>query len=510
LSSFNVGSLGGRRFVAITTAPSVDPSARASIGIAPVAPATATALGTPLPGSGPVHLGVGLDRSRLARAGFTGAIGSTIVLPTADGAVQIGYGIGDPGSLDAAGLRNAVAAYARATSGHERLAIALPNAGRMDPATAAQAVVEGVLLTRYRFDAFRSVSKGTPVRELTLVTDTDAAEAEQGARRGQAFAHATMFARDMANTPHSHLSASRMGEIAQALGPERGFEVEVFDKDALVKLGIGGILGVNAGSAEPPRMIRLSYRPASPTGRLALVGKGIMYDSGGIALKPADAVHAQMKNDMSGAAAILATVSELAEVGCTTEVTGYLMCTDSMPSGTAMALGDVITIRGGTTVEVVNTDAEGRLVMADGLVLAREAANDAIVDIATLTGASMRALGTEIAALFGNHQGLVDQVRLAAGATDEPVWQLPLHRGYRPQLDSTIADLKNLGHGEGGAITAALFLAEFVGDTPWAHIDMAGTATYPADWTWHPAGCSGFGARLLLQLALDFSRPTAA
>jgi leucyl aminopeptidase len=298
-----------------------------------------------------------------------------------------------------------------------------------------------------------------------------------------------------------------MGEIAQALGPERGFGVEIFDKEALIRLGIGGVLGVNAGSAEPPRMIQLSYRPASPAGRLAFVGKGIMYDSGGIALKPADAVHAQMKNDMSGAGAILAAFSALAEAGCTTEVTGYLMCTDSMPSGTAMALGDVITIRGGTTVEVVNTDAEGRLVMADGLVLAREAGNDAIVDIATLTGAAMRALGTEIAGLFGNDQGLVDQVREAAGTTDEPVWQLPLHRAYRPQLDSTVADLKNLGYGEGGAITAALFLAEFVGDVPWAHIDMAGTATYPADWTWHPAGCSGFGARLLLQLALDFRSP---
>jgi leucyl aminopeptidase len=321
-----------------------------------------------------------------------------------------------------------------------------------------------------------------------------------------------MLARDLANTPHSHLNASRLADIAVALGAERGFGVELFDEDALREMGIGGLLGVNAGSAEPPRMVRLSYRPpsgaGSAAGKLALVGKGIMYDSGGIALKPADAVHAQMKNDMSGAAAILAAFAELAEAGCRCEVTGYLMCTDSMPSGTAMALGDVITMRGGTTVEVVNTDAEGRLVMADALVLADEAGSDAIVDIATLTGATMRALGREVAGLFGNHQGLVDQVGAAAGATDEKVWQLPLHRAYRPQLDSTVADLKNLGGADAGAITAALFLEEFVGGRPWAHLDIAGVAQVDADQSWRVAGCSGFGARLLLQLALDFQVPT--
>ena len=263
-----------------------------------------------------------------------------------------------------------------------------------------------------------------------------------------------------------------------AIGAERGLEVEVFDKDALVAMGCGGILGVNQGSAEPPRLVKLTYRPASgePSGRLALVGKGIMYDSGGIALKPGDEVHAQMKNDMSGAAAILAAMAELAELGCTAQVTGFLCCTDNMPSGTALALGDVITMRGGTTVEVINTDAEGRLVMADGLVLSTEEPNDAIVDIATLTGACMRALGTQVAGVMGNNQDLVDQVRAAAEVTDEPVWQLPLDKRYRKELDSTVADLKNLGGANAGAITAALFLAEFVGDVPWAHIDIAGTA----------------------------------
>jgi leucyl aminopeptidase len=335
----------------------------------------------------------------------------------------------------------------------------------------------------------------------------DADAAGMGAERGRLLASVTRLARDLANTPHSHLSASRLAEVAQSLGSERGLEAEVFDEDALLELGCGGLLGVNAGSAEPPRMIKLTYRPkgTEPSGRLALVGKGIMYDSGGLALKPGDEVHAQMKNDMSGAAAILAAMSALSDLGCPSAVTGYLMCTDNMPSGTALALGDVITMRGGTTVEVINTDAEGRLVMADALVLATEEPVDAIVDIATLTGACMRALGTQVAGVMGSDKALVDQVRAAADATDEPVWELPLEKRYRKELDSTVADLKNLGGANAGAITAGLFLAEFVGDVPWAHIDIAGTAQSATDAGWQTAGCTGFGARLLAHLALDFT-----
>jgi leucyl aminopeptidase len=271
-----------------------------------------------------------------------------------------------------------------------------------------------------------------------------------------------------------------------------------------VGLGCGGLLAVNQGSVEPPLMIKLRYRPAQPHGRLALVGKGVMYDSGGLSLKPSDPVHAQMKNDMSGAGAVLAAFSALGALGCRAEVTGWLMCTDNMPSGTAMALGDVITIRGGTTVEVINTDAEGRLVMADALVLATEERPDAIVDIATLTGACMRALGIEVAGVLGNDQALVDRVIAAGEAADEPVWQLPLRARYRRQLESGTADLRNLGGENAGTITAALFLAEFVGDVPWAHVDIAGTAQGAAPESWRTDGGTGFGARLLAELAAGF------
>jgi leucyl aminopeptidase len=258
-------------------------------------------------------------------------------------------------------------------------------------------------------------------------------------------------------------------------------------------------------------MIKLAYQPAAalgqPTGRLTLVGKGIMYDSGGISLKPGDAVHATMKNDMSGAAAVLAAMSALAALQCRTAVTGYLMCTDNMPSGSALKLGDVVSIHVGTTVEVLNTDAEGRVVMADALVLATEEPTDAIVDIATLTGACLRALGTEVAGVMGNNQALIDQVSAAGHHTDEPVWQLPLIRRYRSQLDSDIADLTNIGGLNAGSITAALFLEEFVAGRPWAHIDIAGTAQADAARTWRPKGPTGFGTPLLIDLALNFSPP---
>ena len=284
--------------------------------------------------------------------------------------------------------------------------------------------------------------------------------------------------------------------------------MEVFDEPALWELGCGGLLGVNAGSHDEPRMIKLTYRPdGEPTGHLTLVGKGIMYDSGGISLKPADGTHATMKNDMSGAGAVLAAMTALPAIGCRTAVTGYLMCTDNMPSGTALKMGDVITMRGGTTVEVTNTDAEGRLVMGDALVLATEEPTDAIVDIATLTGAALRALGPEIAAVIGNDDGLVGQIKAASAATDEPVWELPLARRYRKYLNSDIADMNNLGGLHAGAITAALFLVELVGDHPWAHIDIAGTAQADAPDAWRPAGCTGFGARLLVELADSFEAP---
>ena len=312
-------------------------------------------------------------------------------------------------------------------------------------------------------------------------------------------------AADSAPTPPSHLTATDMAEVAEQLGGRFGFHVESFDKQQLIEMGCGGLLGVNAGSAEEPRLIKLRYTPAGEsTGHLGLVGKGIMYDSGGISLKPSDPMHLLMKMDMGGAASVLATFTALRALRATATVSGWLMCTDNMPSGSAYKLGDVLTARGGITVEVKNTDAEGRLVMMDAIALANEDGVDTIIDIATLTGAALMALGPSMAALIGNDPTTVARVKVAAAATDEPVWELPLERKYRKQLDSDVADISNLGGPYAGATTAALFLAEFVGDTPWAHLDIAGTMQSSEDDAWRSKGATGFGARLLIDVARGF------
>ena len=334
-----------------------------------------------------------------------------------------------------------------------------------------------------------------------------ARRAEARRRRGGIATRATELARDLANAPATLLTARRMAEIAESLAALRSRH-RVFDEKALAELGCGGLLGVNAGSAEPPRMIKLTYRRrASRPATLALVGKGIMYDSGGISLKPNDPVHATMKNDMSGAGAVLAAMSALRRSAARPTVTGYLMCTDNMPSGTAMKLGDVLTVRGGTTVEVINTDAEGRLVMADGLVLATEEKPqpDAIVDIATLTGACQRALGTAVRRRHGQRPALIDQVIGRGGAHRRDRLAAAARAALsRKELDSAVADIKNIGGENAGAITAALFLEEFVDGIPWAHIDIAGTARVETDETWRPKGPTGFGTRLLIDFLMSF------
>lgn len=488
----------------------VPPSIEVSLGLGvtagPAVPDTATAVACFVASDGVVNERLGVDRSQLDLNGFTGAVGTSMLVTSMDGVARVAIG-GGSDNVGPAAARDAAASFGRAAGRHVDLAVVLPSNDATDAAALAQSVVEGILLSRYSFDALRSEPKGAPVRSIALVVnEVDVAAATSGAERGRAFAAATKLSRDLANSPHSHLTASMLAELAVQIGPSRGLEIEIFGEDELREMGCGGILGVNAGSVEPPRMIKMTYRPdGEPTGRLGIVGKTLMYDSGGLSLKPGDEVHAQMKNDMTGGASAFAAMCVLGAVGCRAEVTAWLMCTDNMPSGTAMALGDVLTIRGGTSVEVINTDAEGRLIMADGLVLAVEAGVDAIIDIATLTGAAMRALGTSLAAVMGTDPALVEQVRTAGESTGERVWELPLEQEYRKDIDSPIADLRNLGTTpNGGAIHAGLFLAEFVGDVPWAHIDIAGVAQTPSDRLWHTVGCSGFGARLLVQLAVDF------
>jgi leucyl aminopeptidase len=478
--------------IAVTTEPSPDLDA---IGFA-VGP------------NSPIPAALGVTVESLHAAGFTGAPGQTLLLPQAQGPVYIAFGVGDAATQTAIGLRDAAAALARAAQRYARIGISIGDAFDLESAAVGQLITEGVLLARYRFTELQSAPKDVPLAALDIIAPAEHLEAvTTGVRTGEVTAKATALARDLANNPPGHLTATRMGDVAVDLGPEYGLEVEIFDKKQLIELGCGGLLGVNAGSAEEPRMIKVTYTPSgAPTAHIALVGKGIMYDAGGISLKPSDAMHLLMKMDMAGAAAILGAMTALKALGATAKVTAWLMCTDNMPSGTAMGLGDVLTIRGGKTVEIKNTDAEGRLVMADALVLATEESPDAIVDIATLTGSALQTLGTRVAAVFGNDQALVDQAIAASVEADEPIWQLPLEHRYRDQLNSSFADMSNMGGPFNVAITAALFLNEFVAGIPWAHLDIAGTMQTDRDDSWRSSGATGFGTRLLIDLILNYTK----
>ncbi len=365
------------------------------------------------------------------------------------------------------------------------------------------------MLSRYRYEGAKAEPAGSPdLASLALVVAAKADKAAlAGAQRGVITARAGCLARQLADLPPNNLTARKIAAMAVELGASHGFGVEVFDKDQLAVMGCGGMLGVNAGSTEPPRMVKLTYSPRGAKAHVALVGKGVMYDSGGLSLKPTNPISAMMKMDMSGAGAVLAAMTTLAELGCRNKVSAWLMCTDNMPSGSAVKLGDVLTFRNGKTAEIHNTDAEGRLVLADGLSLAAEEAPDAIIDIATLTGAAMAALGTDIAAVVGNNADLINKVRASADATDEPVWEMPLSRDrYRKLIDSNVADMKNVGGAYAGAITASIFLSEFVGEVPWAHLDIAGPMSVDSQTGWKTKGATGFGTRLLIDLATSYTK----
>ena len=467
------------------------------------------ALGIAVATSGPVPRTLGLGRAALERSGFTGAVGQTLVVPRAQGPTVVAIGVGDPKRATAEVLRNAAAAFLRvpAVASAAHVATTLADIGSVAARTAGAAVVEGALLAAYRYRGLKGSVEASPLRSLQLVVGSARSQGvETGARRGLVTARAARLARDLANTPPAHLNARDFAALAVELAAEHGLGVEVFDRDRLEVMGCGGIIGVNKASQEPPRLVKLTYTPRRSGGaHLALVGKGVMYDSGGLSLKPSDGFHQVMKMDMSGAAAVLSTMTALADLRCSNRVTGWMVCTDNMPSGSAMKLGDVLTIRNGMTVEVLNTDAEGRLILADGLSLAAEEKPDAIVDIATLTGAAMSALGSDIAAVFGSDQALVDRVRTAADHADEPVWQLPLATDrYRKLLDSNVADMKNIGGPYAGAITAAIFLSQFTGTVPWAHLDIAGPMKVDGDERWLSKGATGFGTRLLIDLVTDY------
>ncbi len=463
-----------------------------------------------------------LDGAWCSQQGFTAKTGQTLVLRTAGGASTVLVGLGKLDGLDGERWRRAAAATVRAAGDGGAAALVVPS-GLLGapgpgvpvlPATdVGAAVAEGALLATYRYDEFKSAPRpGSIGRLVVTVADAVAPEVAQGVRRGHVVADAVTFARDLINCPPSDLPPRVLADrVVDRLAGIPGVEVEVWDEDRIAAERLGGLLGVARGSIQAPRLVRADYEPAHPAvvgGRVphvVLVGKGITFDSGGLSLKTPEGM-TTMKTDMSGAAIVLATLSACRDLDVPIRVTAIAPVTENMPGEAAMKPGDVLTIRNGATIEVLNTDAEGRLVLADGLVLASELAPDAIVDVATLTGAAAVALGTSVAALFGNDDGFTEQVRAAGARAGEALWPLPMPDDYADHIDSDVADMKNVGKaGQAGAIAAALLLARFVDGPRWAHLDIAGTGRSAESSGYLSKGGTAFGVRTLLTLLATFT-----
>jgi leucyl aminopeptidase len=477
-------------------------------------PADAAVLAVPvlaggtLPGDAPAELDLGFLEGR----GFEGNLGQTQPLLADDGTTILAVGLGDQGAIDLDAVRRAGAAIVKGAWKAATVAVAVLDAvpASIDRGQAAQALAEGMVLGGHQFTAYKSTTKPCAIEAVTVVGRAGAA-VQKGLDRGARVGAAVALARDLVNRPARDMTPRHLEAVARQIAEEQGLTVNVMDEVAIVNEGLGGLAGVAAGSDEPPRLIELAYDPpggGKARGTVVLVGKGITFDSGGLSLKTGEGMMT-MKCDMGGAAAVIAAMSAMPAIAPKCRVIGLAACTENLPSGKAIKPGDVLKIRNGKTVEVLNTDAEGRLVLADALSLAVEAAPDAIVDLATLTGACIVALGKDIAGLMGNSDDLVGQVAAAGERAGEPLWHLPLPKAYRKHIDSEVADIKNIGMtGAAGTLSAGLFLQEFVGDVPWVHLDIAGPAFRADEDGYLPKGGTGFGVRTLLELVANFRKPS--
>jgi leucyl aminopeptidase len=471
-----------------------DPAADAAAPAAPAATPAAVVDGTPLP---PDLAAAVADLAY--RVGARGGVDETTRLPAPDGVAAssvLAVGVGRRDVRDLETLRRAAGAAARALAGTGSAVLALPAASPEQ----AQAVLEGALIGAYAFRTFRSGGTA-PLGEVVLA-GVDAQALTAAAVRARTVAAAVHRTRDWVNTPPGDLPPAELAAQMETAARSAGLDVRVLDEMTMDAQGYGGILGVGRGSANPPRLVRIAYRPADARAHLAVVGKGITFDTGGLSLKPPEAM-TTMKSDMSGAAAAVSTVLAAAELELPVAITVYAPLAENMPSGFATRPSDVLRMYGGTTVEVLNTDAEGRLVMADALARAAEDSPDLVVDIATLTGACVVALGHRVAGLMSDDDATRGLVAQAAGKAGEAVWPLPIPEEMRSKLDSQVADIANIGDRFGGTLQAAAFLREFVPDgLRWAHLDIAGTAfnsEKPHGYT--GKGGTGFGVRTLLALA---------
>jgi len=441
-----------------------------------------------------------LPWKQLAAQGFAGATAARCVVSIGD-QVQCLIGLGAADEVDANTWRRVGVGLARAASKVTSASLAV------DGDTDVAAVAEGLTLGAYSYQQLKSDAKKSPLKTVTIVGTTSKAS-KAAVAAGVAKAEGVCRARDWVNEPGGTLTPERFANEAKKVARQTGLTIKVHGLAEIRKQKLGGILGVNRGSDLPPRLVEMSWRSGNrgaPT--LALVGKGITFDAGGLSIKSAVGM-STMKCDMGGGAAVLGAMSALPSLKPAVNVKAWVPMTDNMLGGDAMRGGDVLTMRNGKTVEVLNTDAEGRLILADGLSLASEAKPDAIIDLATLTGAAMASLGRDYAALMSNNDALAAQVEAAADDAGELLWRMPLPARYRKMLDSPIADMKNIGGPYGGAITAALFLQEFVAEgIPWAHLDIAGPAFTDSLTETGPKGGTGYAVRTLISLIANFEAP---
>jgi leucyl aminopeptidase len=455
-----------------------------------------SALGGTLPAT-LAALGATGRQDEVTRIASSGRTGAPVIVAVGLGSEDQG---GEQGRLES--LRRAAGSAVRALTGGKThsIALSLPAAD----AAQAEAVALGALLGRYSFTRYRngSAANGSPPSLMLL---SSAPDADAAVSRAQALADAMTLVRDLVNTSPSHLYPETFAAEAARVADAAGLTVEVLDHDTLASGGYGGITGVGQGSAHPPRLVRLGYRHPDASRTVVFAGKGITFDSGGLSLKPPKAMEA-MKSDMGGAAAVLGALQAIATLQPKVNVIGYLPMAENMPGGGAQRPSDVITIFGGKTVEVLNTDAEGRLVLADALARSAEDAPDLIIDVATLTGAQLVALGPRIAGVMGSDDQVAADVAEAARQAGEQAWAMPLPEELRKGLDSTVADIANVaGERFGGMLVAGLFLKEFVPDgVRWAHVDIAGPAFHEGEpYGYTPKGGTGAAVRMLVQVAAD-------
>jgi leucyl aminopeptidase len=451
--------------------------------------------------------GGALIRARESRE-LQGKLYEVLITPLGNGwrAARVAFvGAGKRGEFNTERLRRVASAAALSARQRRVQRLAWAHRGDLPLAASVQAATEGIALAAFSADRYKSGERGAPALEEVLIiagAGGEAARLEEAIERGRILGESSNLARELSNEPSNVLTPTVFADRATELCTAVGLEVDVLGEREIAQLGMGLLLGVARGSAEPPRVIVMRHTPpgAPRTPVLGLVGKGITFDTGGISIKPADGME-RMKDDMAGGAAVVCAMRSIALLRAPIQVVGVVPTTENMPGGRALKPGDVLTSASGKTVEVINTDAEGRLILGDGLWYAQQLGATHLVDVATLTGAAVVALGKVTAAVFGQPDSWIRTVRETALAAGDRCWPMPLYEEYAEQLKSDIADMMNTGGRPAGACTAAMFLKEFVGTTPWAHLDVAGVAWLDEPKPWMTKGATGVAVRALAELA---------